>query len=231
MKEACGDVYVSASGCAEEGSRAVHVFAASVVVNVILFVAIHRRRFLPESGSETSPPNAAPRSAAEEHVSTTLGAVAADEARCSVIGAAVLDDGGHAVDASIATALCLGVAHHTRRRGRRGVHGDTSRERNDRGDEFRESAPAAAYRGYVHRRKRRDGANRSSTFGGAAVAVPAELAGLHLAWERHGRLPWRRLVEPAALLANGFEVGKDLAREIADMAEDLAKFPVTARFS
>ena len=73
-----------------------------------------------------------------------------------------------------------------------------------------------------------NGVNRSSTFGGAAVAVPAELSGLHLAWERHGRLPWRRLVEPAAALADGFAVGKDLAREIADMANDLAKFPVTA---
>jgi gamma-glutamyltranspeptidase len=35
-------------------------------------------------------------------------------------------------------------------------------------------------------------------------------------------------VEPAAALADGFAVGKDLAREIADMANDLAKFPVTA---
>lgn len=211
-----------------EGSRAVHVFAASVVVNVILFVAIIAVASSPRSGSETSPPNAAPRSAAEEHVSTTLGAVAADEGRCSAIGAAVLDDGGHAVDASIAAALCLGVTHpHSS-----GVGGGAFmviRLANGTHEaiEFRESAPAAAYRDMYVDGSGANGANRSSTFGGAAVAVPAELAGLHLAWERHGRLPWRRLVEPAALLANGFEVGKDLAREIADMAEDLAKFPVT----
>ena len=178
-------------------------------MNVILFVAIIAVASSPRSGSETSPPNAAPRSAAEEHVSTTLGAVAADEARCSVIGAAVLDDGGHAVDASIATALCLGVTHpHSS-----GVGGGAFmviRLANGTTEaiEFRESAPAAAYRDMYVDGSGANGANRSSTFGGAAVAVPAELAGLHLAWERHGRLPWRRLVEPAALLANGFEVGE-----------------------
>ena len=33
--------------------------------------------------------------------------------------------------------------------------------------------------------------------GGAAVAVPSEIFGLRLVWERHGRLPWTRLVLPA----------------------------------
>lgn len=37
------------------------------------------------------------------------GAVAADDGRCSRIGMEVLREGGHAVDASVAAALCLGV--------------------------------------------------------------------------------------------------------------------------
>lgn len=37
--------------------------------------------------------------------------VAADDARCSEIGASVLRSGGHAVDAAVATALCLGVVN------------------------------------------------------------------------------------------------------------------------
>lgn len=37
------------------------------------------------------------------------GAVATDDGRCSKIGIAILREGGHAVDASIAAALCLGV--------------------------------------------------------------------------------------------------------------------------
>jgi gamma-glutamyltranspeptidase/glutathione hydrolase/leukotriene-C4 hydrolase len=38
-----------------------------------------------------------------------IGVVAADESRCSVIGRDVLREGGTAVDAAVATALCLGV--------------------------------------------------------------------------------------------------------------------------
>ena len=212
-----------------DGSRAVHVVAASVVLNLILLVTIIA---VASSPRETAPssPQQAPRSTAEEHVSTTLGAVAADEPRCSAIGAQVLDDGGHAVDAAVATALCLGVTHpHSS-----GIGGGAFmviRLANGTREaiEFREAAPAAAYRDMYIDGSGVNGVNRSSTFGGAAVAVPAELSGLHLAWERHGRLPWRRLVEPAATLADGFAVGKDLAREIADMANDLAKFPVTAK--
>jgi len=37
------------------------------------------------------------------------GAVATDDGRCSRIGKDVLREGGHAVDAAVASALCLGV--------------------------------------------------------------------------------------------------------------------------
>src|SRR5207247_1866734 len=44
-------------------------------------------------------------------VESSVGAAAADDARCSEVGAAALRVGGHAVDAAVATALCLGVVH------------------------------------------------------------------------------------------------------------------------
>src|SRR5712664_2825657 len=34
-----------------------------------------------------------------------------------------------------------------------------------------------------------------------SVGVPGTVAGLHLAWKAHGKLPWRRLVAPAVTLA------------------------------
>jgi len=50
--------------------------------------------------------------------------------------------------------------------------------------------------------------NAASKFSGPlSVAVPGELAGLHEAWKQHGKLPWKRLVRPAANLAGrGFRI-------------------------
>ncbi|KAL2501097.1 glutathione hydrolase 3-like [Forsythia ovata] len=42
-------------------------------------------------------------------VESQKAVVAADDGRCSEIGISILKMGGHAVDATVATALCLGV--------------------------------------------------------------------------------------------------------------------------
>lgn len=44
-------------------------------------------------------------------VESKQGVVAADDGRCSEIGASMLRKGGHAVDAAVATALCLGIVN------------------------------------------------------------------------------------------------------------------------
>ena len=45
----------------------------------------------------------------ENVIESEQGAVAADDRRCSAVGVSILRQGGHAVDAAVATALCLGV--------------------------------------------------------------------------------------------------------------------------
>ncbi|GFY98389.1 gamma-glutamyl transpeptidase 4 [Actinidia rufa] len=47
----------------------------------------------------------------DDIVESDQAVVAADDGRCSEIGASVLRQGGHAVDAAVATALCLGVVN------------------------------------------------------------------------------------------------------------------------
>src|SRR5439155_20549420 len=55
------------------------------------------------------------------------------------------------------------------------------------------------------------------------------VAGLQLAHERYGLLPWRRLVRPAADLARrGFPVSSALAREIRKESAALSRFPSSA---
>jgi gamma-glutamyltranspeptidase / glutathione hydrolase / leukotriene-C4 hydrolase len=53
-----------------------------------------------------------------------------------------------------------------------------------------------------------------SKFGGLAIAVPGEVRGLAEAHKRWGKLPWKRLVQPSADLAQGWTVGRELGRRL-----------------
>jgi gamma-glutamyltranspeptidase/glutathione hydrolase len=66
-----------------------------------------------------------------------------------------------------------------------------------------------------------------------AVGVPGTVAGLHLAWKEQGKLPWKRLVEPAVALArDGFTVSEGLARELKEALASMQKYPASvAQFS
>jgi gamma-glutamyltranspeptidase/glutathione hydrolase/leukotriene-C4 hydrolase len=62
--------------------------------------------------------------------------------------------------------------------------------------------------------------------GGLAVAVPGELRGLEEMHSKWGRLPWKRLVEPVAVLATGWNVSAELGhrlqvRSAADLTPQL----------
>ncbi|CAI0381090.1 unnamed protein product [Linum tenue] len=146
------------------------------------------------------------------------GVVAADDARCSQIGASVLRQGGHAVDAAVATVLCLGVVNAMAS----GIGGGgfmvvmSSSTSKVRAFDMRETAPSAATKNMY--------ANdiQAKYLGPLSMGVPGEIAGLHEAWQQYGRLPWKSLFQPAIKLAkDGFVVAPYLALSIAESTKIL----------
>lgn len=157
-----------------------------------------------------------------EIVESEQGVVAADDARCSEIGASMLRQGGHAVDAAVSTALCVGVVNPVGS----GIGGGafmivrSSSTSKTQAYDMRETAPGAASQNMYAN-------NLNNKYSGAlSMGVPGEIAGLHEAWLQHGRLNWRTLFQPAIKLArDGFVVAPYLASSIAKCAEKIMNDP------
>ncbi len=149
------------------------------------------------------------------------GAVASDHELASQAGVAILQQGGNAIDAAIATALVIGVVNPAGSGLGGGGFLVAWLDGKPHVLDFREVAPAAATRTMFLGPDGKPVPERS-VHGGLAVAVPAESIGLAEAHRRWGRLPWRTLVEPARrLAADGFAVGPHLASLVPALLEQL----------
>ncbi|KAJ2742537.1 hypothetical protein GGI20_004422, partial [Coemansia sp. BCRC 34301] len=131
-------------------------------------------------------------------ITAKRGAVATDEPRCSTIGVNILREGGNAVDAAVASTLCVGLlqAHSS------GIGG---------GGFMLVRPPGGQSPVLIDFRERAGGAATEDMFiddikqarvGGMAVGVPGEIAGLYSAHQRFGKLSWHRLFEPSIKLAS-----------------------------
>ena len=155
------------------------------------------------------------------------GMVASEHEIASRAGAEMLEAGGNAVDAAVATAFATGVVNPTSS----GIGGGGFLILSDAGDggrlhvlDFRETAPAAAHRDLFVRSGEVD--PQLSLRGGLAVGVPGEVAGLAAAIGRFGTLPLARALAPAIRAAEqGFPVGRHLAEMIARHAAEIAARP------
>ncbi|KAF8984353.1 hypothetical protein BGZ46_008220 [Entomortierella lignicola] len=138
------------------------------------------------------------------------GAVATEEIHCSEIGVQVLKDGGNAVDAAVASCLCIGTVNMFSA----GIGGGgfmTIRLPNGTVEviDFRETAPAGANPNMYKKDP------LLAQKGGLSVAVPGEIRGLGLAHSRYGKLPWERLFAPSVKLAReGWAIGPELAKRL-----------------
>ena len=174
----------------------------------------------------------AAHAASQEPVRGRHGVVASGTPIASRIGVDVLRKGGNAVDASIAVAFALAVTLPSA--GNLGGGGfmlvrlaDGTAEAID----YRERAPLAATRTmYLDENGKVIKGLSTDTY--KAAGVPGTVAGMQLAHQRHGKLKWADLVEPArALAAEGFELNSYVAGSLRaeSSQKKLGKWPESRR--
>ena len=159
------------------------------------------------------------------------GAVASEHPLATEVGLSILDRGGTAADAAVATALALAVVFpQAGNLGGGGFALWVPHVGEARAFDFRETAPAAADAALYLDGEGRPLGSRS-TRGPFAVGVPGSPRGLHELWKNCGsrRLNFSDLVAPAIRLArDGFTVDAWLARDLA-VEETRAKMNAFAR--
>jgi len=154
--------------------------------------------------------------------------VASVHGLASRAGVEIMQAGGNAVDAAVATGFALAVVHP--QAGNLGGGGFLLL-RKANGEvhfvDFREKAPAAASEN-MYLDAQGNVVENLSLVGYKAVGVPGSVAGLVYAEKKYGKLSLDRVISPAIKLArDGFALAWEDAQDLKD--EDLAKFPESKR--
>jgi gamma-glutamyltranspeptidase / glutathione hydrolase len=160
------------------------------------------------------------------------GMVVAQEATAAKIGAAVLEQGGNAVDAAVAVGFALAVTYP--RAGNLGGGGFMLihlASGTDTAVDYRETAPAAITRGsFLDAQGNAD--PQKSRDSALAIGVPGTVEGLAFAQHRYGsgHFTLAELIAPAWKLAHdGMPVTDDIADVTGNMLERLKRWPSTAK--
>jgi gamma-glutamyltranspeptidase/glutathione hydrolase len=156
------------------------------------------------------------------------GAVACAAPAAADAGIEVLEAGGNAVDAAVATALALAVVHPQAGNLGGGGFAVVRQGKTVTTLDFRETAPAGA-RPELYVDNTGQPISERSLIGPLASGVPGSPAGLFELHRRFGRLEWSMVVGPAQRLAeNGFVVSERLSSDIVANRKLLERFPETA---
>lgn len=155
--------------------------------------------------------------------------VAAADPLAVAAGAQILEQGGSALDAAIATVLVLGLVEPESA----GVGGGGFLLHYRASDatvdayEGREWAPAGATPELFLQPDGEPLSFAEAQASGRSIGTPALIPMLALAHQAHGRLPWSTLVAPAVGLSEeGFLIGPRLARSLHDHRQALADDPM-----
>jgi len=153
-----------------------------------------------------------------------IGMVSAADPRAAAAGVEILNAGGSATDAAIATMLALNVVEPQSS----GMGGGTFFVRNDGTTgkintiDGREAAPAAADGKWFYDANGNPLPHNAAVPGGRSVGVPGQLRVMAMAHAQSGKLPWARLFQPAIRLArNGFEASPRLVNSLHQFANHI----------
>ncbi|MBP0000831.1 MAG: gamma-glutamyltransferase [Cyanobacteria bacterium SID2] len=145
----------------------------------------------------------------------------------SEAGITILEAGGNAIDAAVATTFAISTVEPFSA----GIGGggfllvyDAATQQVHSLD-FRERAPLAATEG-MYLDEAGEVIPRSSIDGHRAVAVPGTVAGLYVVHQIYGNLPWEDVVQPSIDLArNGFPVSRRFVRFVERRRDVLMSNP------
>jgi gamma-glutamyltranspeptidase/glutathione hydrolase len=163
--------------------------------------------------------------------SNQQGAVAMPDAYSADTAVQILKQGGNAIDAAIAAQFVLAVtlpeAGNIGGGGFMLVHKDGQDDFID----YREKAPIAASRD-MYLDEKREIIPYKSVYGVFSSGVPGTVAGMWLAHQKHGSLPWKTLVQPAVDLAEqGFIVHPKLGHAINRYIKRMERKGLVVNFS
>jgi gamma-glutamyltranspeptidase/glutathione hydrolase len=172
---------------------------------------------------------AAPLPADSKPVHVPHAIVVSIDELASKAGADIMQIGGNAIDAAVATGFVLAVVYP--QAGNLGGGGFMLLRMADGKThfiDFREEAPAAATAG-MYLDAQGNVIEGASEYGYQAIGVPGSVAGLVYAQKKYGKLSLRKVMAPAILLAlNGFELSWQEARNLREDSH-LADYPESRR--
>lgn len=156
------------------------------------------------------------------------GVVASSNFYASRAGLSILEKGGNAIDAAIATAYAIGVVEpYTSGLGGGGfmlIHSAETGE--DVFIDFREVAPSLATPALWPIGEDGKVIGGQTSEGGKSVGVPGEVAGLEYALEKYGSMSRQEVMQPAIDLATeGFLVSFNMNAAATDSYDYMIKYP------
>jgi gamma-glutamyltranspeptidase / glutathione hydrolase len=160
----------------------------------------------------------------ERPLITGRHAVVTSEPLASMAGMRILQEGGNAFDAAVATAVAVGVLDP--RMSSIGGNGFATiyvgKTREVRALNFYGSAPKRATASLYQ------GKDYSHAF--LSVPLPSCLKGYEALHKAHGKLPWAKVLQPAIELAeNGFVIRQGLIDDMKEYQKILQEFPSTTK--